>query len=204
MNFNSYLLTEKTPREMESKKTSVYFLQKVVAEPAMTQADLTALESEVRDQGHPSFVLCSMVWAACTLQCSYPCFISWRKCFIPKATSLLCKTKAVSSTKCKLSDKVFLITHKRHTNKPSPSQTPNPNISLGAIEEIVLIQHLRVDFSFSSDFAVWNSPLPSRHIQSLWREHSLRDLSSQDDALIHVQWLRIQCLEEPCIAWFSF
>lgn len=49
MNFNSYLLTEKTPREMESKKTSVYFLQKVVAEPAMTQADLTALESEVRD-----------------------------------------------------------------------------------------------------------------------------------------------------------
>ncbi|XP_056360291.1 intraflagellar transport protein 81 homolog isoform X2 [Oenanthe melanoleuca] len=49
MNFNSYLVTEKIPREMESKKTSVYFLQKVVAEPAMTQADLTALESE-RDE----------------------------------------------------------------------------------------------------------------------------------------------------------
>lgn len=61
INFNSYLVTEKIPREMESKKTSVYFLQKVVAEPAMTQADLTALESEVRDQGHASFVFCSMV-----------------------------------------------------------------------------------------------------------------------------------------------
>ncbi|NXA82875.1 IFT81 protein, partial [Thryothorus ludovicianus] len=49
INFNSYLVTEKIPREMESKKTSVHFLQKVVAEPAMTQADLSALESE-RDE----------------------------------------------------------------------------------------------------------------------------------------------------------
>ncbi|NWS24285.1 IFT81 protein, partial [Polioptila caerulea] len=49
INFNSYLVTEKIPREMESKKTSVHFLQKVVAEPAMTQADVTALESE-RDE----------------------------------------------------------------------------------------------------------------------------------------------------------
>lgn len=88
INFNSYLVTEKIPREMESKKTSVYFLQKVVAEPAMTQADLTALESEVRHQGHTSFVFCSMGWASWTLQCSYPHFISWRKCFISKATSL--------------------------------------------------------------------------------------------------------------------
>ncbi|RMC05759.1 hypothetical protein DUI87_17302 [Hirundo rustica rustica] len=46
-NFNSYLVTEKIPGEMESKKTSVYYLEKVVAEPAMTQADLTALESEL-------------------------------------------------------------------------------------------------------------------------------------------------------------
>ncbi|RLV99925.1 hypothetical protein DV515_00009305 [Chloebia gouldiae] len=49
INFNSYLVNEKIPREMESKKTSVYFLQKVVAEPAMTQADLTALESEIEE-----------------------------------------------------------------------------------------------------------------------------------------------------------
>ncbi|NXF74698.1 IFT81 protein, partial [Sclerurus mexicanus] len=47
MNFNSYLVTEKMPRELESKKASVYLLQKVVAEPAMTQSDLTALESEI-------------------------------------------------------------------------------------------------------------------------------------------------------------
>ncbi|NWR90033.1 IFT81 protein, partial [Furnarius figulus] len=47
INFNSYLVTEKMPRELESKKASVYLLQKVVAEPAMTQSDLTALESEI-------------------------------------------------------------------------------------------------------------------------------------------------------------
>lgn len=89
INFNSYLVTEKIPGEVESKKTSVYYLEKVVAEPAMTQADLTALQSEVRDQGHSSFVFCSMVWASWTLQCSYPCFISWRKCSIPKASPQL-------------------------------------------------------------------------------------------------------------------
>ncbi|KFP85045.1 PREDICTED: intraflagellar transport protein 81 homolog, partial [Acanthisitta chloris] len=49
INFNSYLVSEKTPREVESKKTSVYLLQKVVAEPAMTQSDLTALESELNE-----------------------------------------------------------------------------------------------------------------------------------------------------------
>uniref|UniRef100_A0A8D2N6V3 Intraflagellar transport protein 81 homolog n=1 Tax=Zonotrichia albicollis TaxID=44394 RepID=A0A8D2N6V3_ZONAL len=49
INFNSYLVNEKIPREMESKKTSVYFLQKLVAEPAMTQADLSALESEIEE-----------------------------------------------------------------------------------------------------------------------------------------------------------
>ncbi|NXI30188.1 IFT81 protein, partial [Sterrhoptilus dennistouni] len=47
INFNSYLVTEKIPGEVESKKTSVYYLEKVVAEPAMTQADLTALQSEL-------------------------------------------------------------------------------------------------------------------------------------------------------------
>lgn len=68
INFNSYLVNEKIPREMESKKTSVYFLQKLVAEPAMTQADLTALESEVRDQGHPD--LCSVACSELPGLCS--------------------------------------------------------------------------------------------------------------------------------------
>ncbi|NXG24847.1 IFT81 protein, partial [Grallaria varia] len=47
LNFNSYLVTEKLPRELESKKASVYLLQKVMAEPALTQSDLTALQSEI-------------------------------------------------------------------------------------------------------------------------------------------------------------
>lgn len=47
INFNSYLATEKIPRELESKKKSVYFLQKTVAEPAMSQSDLNVLEVKV-------------------------------------------------------------------------------------------------------------------------------------------------------------
>lgn len=47
INFNSYLVTEKIPRELESKKNSTYFLQKVVAEPAMSQSDLNVLEIKV-------------------------------------------------------------------------------------------------------------------------------------------------------------
>uniref|UniRef100_A0A8D0L8M6 Uncharacterized protein n=1 Tax=Sphenodon punctatus TaxID=8508 RepID=A0A8D0L8M6_SPHPU len=38
--FSSYLVSEKCPKELESKKQSLYFLQKVVAEPAMGQSDL--------------------------------------------------------------------------------------------------------------------------------------------------------------------
>ncbi|OXB64120.1 hypothetical protein ASZ78_002050 [Callipepla squamata] len=49
INFNSYLATEKIPRELESKKKSVYFLQKVVAEPAMGQSDLSVLESKINE-----------------------------------------------------------------------------------------------------------------------------------------------------------
>ncbi|OXB84942.1 UNVERIFIED_CONTAM: hypothetical protein H355_016064 [Colinus virginianus] len=49
INFNSYLATEKIPRELESKKKSVYFLQKVVAEPAMGQSDLSILESKINE-----------------------------------------------------------------------------------------------------------------------------------------------------------
>ncbi|KAK2522791.1 Ift81 [Columba guinea] len=44
INFNSYLVTEKIPRELESKKNSAYFLQKVVSEPAMSQSDLSVIE----------------------------------------------------------------------------------------------------------------------------------------------------------------
>ncbi|KFP63035.1 Intraflagellar transport protein 81 [Cariama cristata] len=49
MNFNSYLVTEKLPRELESKKNSAYFLQKVVAEPAMSQSDLNVLEIKINE-----------------------------------------------------------------------------------------------------------------------------------------------------------
>lgn len=47
INFNTYLVTEKLPRELESKKNSTYILQKVAAEPAMSQSDLSVLESKV-------------------------------------------------------------------------------------------------------------------------------------------------------------
>ncbi|XP_006135229.1 intraflagellar transport protein 81 homolog [Pelodiscus sinensis] len=47
--FNSYLCTEKFPRELESKKQSLYFLQKVVSEPAMGQSDLNELETKINE-----------------------------------------------------------------------------------------------------------------------------------------------------------
>ncbi|NWY51838.1 IFT81 protein, partial [Chionis minor] len=49
INFNSYLVTEKIPRELESKKNAAYFLQKVVAEPAMGQSDLNVLEIKINE-----------------------------------------------------------------------------------------------------------------------------------------------------------
>nr|XP_009490732.1 PREDICTED: intraflagellar transport protein 81 homolog [Pelecanus crispus] len=49
INFNSYLVTEKIPRELESKKNSAYFLQKVAAEPAMSQSDLNVLEIKINE-----------------------------------------------------------------------------------------------------------------------------------------------------------
>ncbi|NXU50796.1 IFT81 protein, partial [Turnix velox] len=49
INFNSYLVNEKLPRELESKKNSMYFLQKVVAEPAMSQSDLDVLEDKINE-----------------------------------------------------------------------------------------------------------------------------------------------------------
>lgn len=45
--FNSYMVTEKFPKELESKKKELHFLQKVVSEPAMGHSDLLELESKV-------------------------------------------------------------------------------------------------------------------------------------------------------------
>ncbi|NXI45696.1 IFT81 protein, partial [Galbula dea] len=49
INSNSFLVTKKIPRELESKKNLVYFLQKVVAEPAMSQSDLNVLEIKINE-----------------------------------------------------------------------------------------------------------------------------------------------------------
>lgn len=45
---NSYMVSEKLPRELEAMRRSVHFLQKVAAEPAMGHADLQELEEKVR------------------------------------------------------------------------------------------------------------------------------------------------------------
>ncbi|XP_062999980.1 intraflagellar transport protein 81 homolog [Elgaria multicarinata webbii] len=47
--FNTYLVSEKFPRELESKKQSLHLLQKVVAEPAMGQSDLNELEAKINE-----------------------------------------------------------------------------------------------------------------------------------------------------------
>lgn len=51
---NSYMVSEKLPRELEAMRRSVHFLQKVAAEPAMGQADLQELEEKVRIAVSPS------------------------------------------------------------------------------------------------------------------------------------------------------
>lgn len=45
---NSYMVSEKLPKELEAMRNSVQFLQKVVSEPAMSHADLQELEEKVR------------------------------------------------------------------------------------------------------------------------------------------------------------
>nr|XP_023417788.1 intraflagellar transport protein 81 homolog [Cavia porcellus] len=47
--FNSYMVTEKLPKELENKKKELHFLQKVVSEPAMGHADLLELESKINE-----------------------------------------------------------------------------------------------------------------------------------------------------------
>ncbi|XP_064434405.1 intraflagellar transport protein 81 homolog isoform X5 [Mirounga angustirostris] len=47
--FNSYMVTEKFPKELESKKKELHFLQQVVSEPAMGHSDLLELESKINE-----------------------------------------------------------------------------------------------------------------------------------------------------------
>ncbi|XP_036382860.1 intraflagellar transport protein 81 homolog [Megalops cyprinoides] len=47
--FNTYMVTDKLPKELESKKRTVQYLQKVLAEPAMGQAELAELEDKIRE-----------------------------------------------------------------------------------------------------------------------------------------------------------
>uniref|UniRef100_H3BA04 Intraflagellar transport protein 81 homolog n=1 Tax=Latimeria chalumnae TaxID=7897 RepID=H3BA04_LATCH len=47
--FNSYMVTDKLPKELESKKKGVQYLQKVVMEPAMGQPELNELEDKIRE-----------------------------------------------------------------------------------------------------------------------------------------------------------
>src|SRR4029434_9864217 len=42
--FNSYMVTDKLPKELQSKRAGVQYLQKVASEPAMGQAELAELE----------------------------------------------------------------------------------------------------------------------------------------------------------------
>uniref|UniRef100_A0A673ZLM2 Intraflagellar transport protein 81 homolog n=1 Tax=Salmo trutta TaxID=8032 RepID=A0A673ZLM2_SALTR len=47
--FNSYMVSDKLPKELESKRRMVQYLQKVVSEPAMGQAELGELEDKIRE-----------------------------------------------------------------------------------------------------------------------------------------------------------
>lgn len=45
--FNSYMASDKLPKELEHIRSKVYYLQKVVSEPAMGHAELDELEDKV-------------------------------------------------------------------------------------------------------------------------------------------------------------
>ncbi|CAH2295863.1 intraflagellar transport 81 homolog isoform X1 [Pelobates cultripes] len=47
--FNSYLVSEKLPKELENKRHTLSLLQKVVNEPEMSLSDLTELESRIHE-----------------------------------------------------------------------------------------------------------------------------------------------------------
>lgn len=44
---NSYMVSEKLPKELEAMRRTVQYLQKIASEPAMGQADLQELEDKV-------------------------------------------------------------------------------------------------------------------------------------------------------------
>lgn len=48
MKINSYMVSEKLPKELEAMRRTVQYLQKVALEPAMGQADIQELEDKVR------------------------------------------------------------------------------------------------------------------------------------------------------------
>ncbi|KAK6306536.1 hypothetical protein J4Q44_G00234610 [Coregonus suidteri] len=47
--FNSYMVSDKLPKELESKRRMVQYLQNVVSEPDMGQAELGELEDKIRE-----------------------------------------------------------------------------------------------------------------------------------------------------------
>ncbi|KAJ7994081.1 hypothetical protein DPEC_G00262230 [Dallia pectoralis] len=47
--FNSYMVSDKLPKELEGKRRMVQYLRKVVGEPAMGQAELRELEEKIRE-----------------------------------------------------------------------------------------------------------------------------------------------------------
>ncbi|XP_078237894.1 intraflagellar transport protein 81 homolog [Pogona vitticeps] len=47
--FNTYLVSEKFPRELEAKKQTLHLMQKVAAEPAMSHLDLHELETKIHE-----------------------------------------------------------------------------------------------------------------------------------------------------------
>ncbi|XP_046904575.1 intraflagellar transport protein 81 homolog [Hypomesus transpacificus] len=46
---NAYMVSDKVPKELEAKRRMVQYLQKVVSEPAMGQAELQELEHKIRE-----------------------------------------------------------------------------------------------------------------------------------------------------------
>ncbi|KAG7222125.1 hypothetical protein INR49_016697 [Caranx melampygus] len=49
MKINSYMVSEKLPKELEGMRRTVQYLQKVASEPAMGQADLQELEDKIKE-----------------------------------------------------------------------------------------------------------------------------------------------------------
>ncbi|XP_018412221.1 PREDICTED: intraflagellar transport protein 81 homolog [Nanorana parkeri] len=47
--FNSYMVSEKLPKELESKRQTLSFMQRVVSEQVVDQSDLTELEAKIQE-----------------------------------------------------------------------------------------------------------------------------------------------------------